>query len=171
MNGGGNRVSITRRGRDLLWGPPTLLSSGHRGIYSGFEQAGRESNDSLSGRAEAKNIWRYSSSSLHDATKQYIRQQRGKLSSYKQVSSLNWHMSIIPNYRWMWEGLQVMELLVFRILDIERGLWHWMGRNKLGVRAHVHELKHLNTKILSEYCSLFTCYHTPRNALIISFII
>jgi len=38
-----------------------------------------------------------------------------------------------------------MELPVFKILDIERGLWHWRWRNKLGVR--VHELEHLNTKI------------------------
>jgi hypothetical protein len=163
MDGQGNSVSIPRRGRNLLWGQPILLYSGHRGSYSGFEQAGRESNDSLSWRAETKNIWKYSSTSLHDATKQYIRQQRGKLSSYKQDSSLNSHMSIIPKYRWMWEGLQVMELSVFKILDIERSVWHWRRRNKLGVRARVRELKHLNTKILSEYCSLYqSTFYFPQ---------
>jgi len=55
----------------------------------------------------------------------------------------------------MWEGLQVMGLAVFKVLGIERGLWHWRRRNKLGVRAHVRKLKHPNIKILSEYCSLY----------------
>jgi hypothetical protein len=58
----GSRIFSSPRSPDLLWGPPSLLSNGHRGALSpGVQRQGREADHSPPASAEVKKTWIYTS--------------------------------------------------------------------------------------------------------------
>jgi hypothetical protein len=46
---------------ERLWGPPGLLSNGHRGLFLSVKAAGTWADDSPPASAEVKNAWSYTS--------------------------------------------------------------------------------------------------------------
>jgi hypothetical protein len=57
----GSIIFPGRRRPNLLWGPPSLLSNGYRGLSPGVKRPGRESDHSPPTSAEVKKTWVYTS--------------------------------------------------------------------------------------------------------------
>jgi hypothetical protein len=56
-----SRIFSSPRRPDRLWGLPSLLSNGYRGLFARVKQQGREADHLPPASAEAKKMWIYTS--------------------------------------------------------------------------------------------------------------
>jgi hypothetical protein len=59
----GSTIFSSARHPDRLWGPPSLLYNGYRGLSPGVKRPGLQADHSPPASAEVKKMWIYTSSS------------------------------------------------------------------------------------------------------------